>query len=252
MREPAYKRTVSLEFTLEPSETPYVLMPCTFEPELEGQFVLTLHCDDLDDDGVPDFDMVPVGPPKDWYSATVSHAWAGELAGGARSHDTWRNNPQFYLVPSARSRVFVFLDLPGLGQGRTGADGEVVGPPIQLCVARGDGMARLAQVGAGNLCAESEFFQDDGLSLELSLGKATRKAPYVIIPCTYTPGDEGRFSVSVYAEHPFEFASFDGSANFPLCTTCQSLCPQVRATHRTSPCDAPRALASGCRAARPI
>lgn len=226
MREPAFKRTISLEFTVEPSETPYVIMPCTFRPGCEGQFALTLHCDDLDDDGMPDFDMLPVGAPRDWYSATVSHAWRGDLAGGARVHDTWRNNPQFYLVPSARSRVFVFLDLPSAnGTGELGPD-EL--PPIQLCVARGDGMAKMTQVGAGNLCAESEFFRDDGLSLELSLGKATRKAPYVIIPCTRMPGEEAPFSVSVYSEHPFEFASFEGAGKFPLCTTCQALCPQVR------------------------
>jgi hypothetical protein len=223
MREPAYKRTISLEFTLEPSETPYVVMPCTFAPGCEGEFALTIHCDDLDDDGVPDFDMLPIGPPKDWHCATVSHAWAGELAGGARMHDTWRNNPQFYLLPSARSRMFIFLDLAPPPAGAPAL------PPIQLCVARGDGMFKIAQVGAGNMCAESEYFADDGLSIELSLGKASRKAPYVIVPCTQTPGDEARFSVSVYSEHPFEFASFDGTGKFPLCNTCQSLCPQVRA-----------------------
>lgn len=43
-----------------------------------------------------------------------------------------------------------------------------------------------------------------------------------------SPGEEASFSISVYSEHPFEFASFEGAGEFPLCTTCQSLCPQVR------------------------
>lgn len=180
MREPAFKRSVTLEFEIEPSETPYVIMPCCFEPGCEGQFSLTLRCDDLDDDGVPDFDMVPVGPPTDWHCTTIAHAWKGESAGGARAHDTWRNNPQFYLVPSARSRIFVFLDLPDASVGGRVSPEEL--PPIQLTIARGDGMAKVSQVGPGNLAAESEFFRDDGLSLELSLGRASRKAPYVVAP----------------------------------------------------------------------
>ena len=93
-------------------------------------------------------------------------------------------------------------------------------------------MAKLVQIGAGTLCAETEFFRDDGVSLELSLGKATRKAPYVVVPCTHGPGEEAAFSLSVYSDAPFEFASFEGSGQFPLCSTCQALCPQVSgATH---------------------
>lgn len=49
-----------------------------------------------------------------------------------------------------------------------------------------------------------------------------------------SPGEEASFSISVYSEHPFEFASFEGAGEFPLCTTCQSLCPQVRPNLRAA------------------
>lgn len=222
-KDPEYKRSVTLEVTLDPGERPYVFMPCTFDPGCEGDFVLSLAVDDVNDDGVPDLDVTPVGPPRDWHSRTVQHRWEGDRAGGSRDHDTWRNNPQFYLAPSARSRCLVFVEVD---QARGGGHGYEA---IQLTVARGEGLVPISSVGPGTLVAETEPFLDDGLSLELPLAAATREAPYVLVPSTVEPGVEMAFTLSVYSDQPFELAPFDGSTNFPLCATCQSLCPQARA-----------------------
>ena len=77
--EPRQVRRLVQDVTLEPSETPYVLLPHTFAPGCETPFTLVLRADDENDDGLPDFHLEPVRPETDWYQKTFDVTWATAL-----------------------------------------------------------------------------------------------------------------------------------------------------------------------------
>jgi len=77
--EPRQVRRLVQEVLLEPSPTPYVLMPHTFAPGRETPFTLTVRCDDENDDGLPDFTLEPVRQETDWCHKTHDVTWAKAL-----------------------------------------------------------------------------------------------------------------------------------------------------------------------------
>ena len=80
--EPRPVRRLVTQISLEPSETPYLLIPHTYMPGKESSFTMTVRADDVNDDGVADFSLEPVRPETDWHHGSQMEAWEAALARG--------------------------------------------------------------------------------------------------------------------------------------------------------------------------
>ncbi|KAL1527295.1 hypothetical protein AB1Y20_015967 [Prymnesium parvum] len=116
--DPAFSRRISAETLLEPSHTPYVVVPYLQGPGEESAFSLVLLSDDRDDDGKLDFSFEPVRPAPhgDWHILTSRNYWAhstripGEIG--------FDENPQlrfrFSGPQGAKAHVFIFVETIGV------------------------------------------------------------------------------------------------------------------------------------------
>jgi len=89
-------------------ESMYVVIPCTFDPNWESKFTLTILTDNAIKikklQEVKDLTLEvmqassPDHPPNMELTVVSQGEWKGETAGGCINHWTWRNNPQFILT----------------------------------------------------------------------------------------------------------------------------------------------------------
>ena len=82
--------TIDVHVELPASETPYVLIPATYDIGEYGRFTIRVYSD-------KQVKMAPVVGDPDWTSQTVQGEWTEETAGGSRSHSSWRLNDQYQL-----------------------------------------------------------------------------------------------------------------------------------------------------------
>jgi len=155
-----------------------IIVPSTFQPGLCADFTLAVHADPK-----PVLQRVM----ERWSEASVQDQWLGETAGGCRNHKTWSNNPQFALtfadtaaMPNSKAIVILCQDasrnpLEAIGFYVLNQSGQVV--------------AKASFMRAPEVCVQIPV---DTASL-LSAGR------YSILPCTFAPGAETTFSLSVFA-----------------------------------------------------
>jgi hypothetical protein len=100
--------SVTLTQKLEPAPYPYVVVPCTFKPEQEAEYSLSLFSKS------PEFvDVVTLQPaPDDFIELEMKGEWRGVTAGGCLNQSTWRNNPQFQLKTDKKASMWVSLSVP--------------------------------------------------------------------------------------------------------------------------------------------
>ena len=218
--EPRFSRRIVSECTLEASDAPYILMPCTYEPGQESSFTLVIRSDDADDDGKPDFSFEPVRPRDDWVQTELKGSWS-ELNGGGGSPGTagFAQNPQLHLRVKARGRFFLFVDHEGVEKdlrAESGMQAAVSFPQIGVAVALGDGSDRLPV--SAIMPQHAPAVARDGVVFECVLEAA--EVPYVVIPYLQDPttslGQHPNlsFRLCVYSDAPFELG---GSGDHELC-----------------------------------
>jgi hypothetical protein len=157
----------------------YTLVPSTFEPGYVGDFTLTVHS------ARPGW-IQPVSPADAWREHSLHGQWAGATAGGCRNHAaTFPFNPQYTLRSS----------LPGGGSH----------PVLVLLTQQGDGSgdaAALHAIGwyavnsAGKIEAKGPFQSNLEVHAQFVLQSDTT---LTLVPCTFSPGLEGAFTLAVYA-----------------------------------------------------
>ncbi len=130
--------------------------------------------------------------------------WTGDTAGGCLNFAcTWRRNPQFRLIVTKQSRVFIALSQPPQLRG---ANGEP--PPhfsIGLCVLRGQrGGRRMLTARRDDLLGASSISDSREVSVTLTLPPSTQEEPHILIPYSFEPGQLGRFKVSAWADEEFQ------------------------------------------------
>ena len=80
--EPRPVRRLVTQISLEPSETPYLLVPHTYMPGKEAPFTMTIRADDVNDDGVADFSLEPIRTETDWHHKSQMESWETALTRG--------------------------------------------------------------------------------------------------------------------------------------------------------------------------
>ena len=120
---------------------------------------------------------------------TVQGAWAKpNLAGGYPKNATWRDNPQYAIVPTASGSFAVALSSVSAGEAKQPQVGFVViGPVVQGQPLPDDALKSL-KIGQSQFSRKPQ--RVEGLSFEA--GRC-----YVVVPCTVNPGVEGAFTLDV-------------------------------------------------------
>jgi len=78
----------------------YIVMPCTFDPSKEGEFVLKTTAGKLR----------RLSRSKDWKESTRDGAWTiGKSAGGCKNHKSFNSNPQFPFSLTEKTSAIVSI-----------------------------------------------------------------------------------------------------------------------------------------------
>jgi len=123
-----------------------------------------------------------------WHSARELGEWKGKTAGGCSNYGTWRDNPKFRLKIKGRVRIMLTLEQ----QDARGTDAEKCPIGFKLYKAdSGGGFQSFSVAGTKVYSYDREVCFEDDLTEQGS-------APYFLIPSTFEPGLERRFSVKAF------------------------------------------------------
>ena len=119
--------------------------------------------------------------------------WKGLTAGGAPPLHTWRNNPQYFLIPYKPLSCVVTL-----------TQRESVPVPISVFVTRSSAAQaaghRMLQLRNEDIIARAGPEAKRSLSFDLSLDRSA--APFVLVPCCSASGVEGEFLLTIESKDP--------------------------------------------------
>ena len=235
--EPRPVRRLVQEISLEPSESPYILVPHTFAPGREMPFNLVIRCDDENDDGIPDFQLEPVRPETDWYTATKVIKWADVLSpgspangaegaspaggmGGTPGSAGFATNPRLTLsVPGPANplkpnggRFWVIVDQLSVANGGSGqgAGGDEAFPALGVALMPSAAVFDDGVVEPSELL-QSEQATSDAVAFACEL--APSETPYCLVPFladgshALAMHPELSCRVCVYSDVPFTLGS---------------------------------------------
>ena len=216
--EPRPVRRLVTQIELQPSETPYVIIPHTYMPGRETPFTMSVRADDADDDGNADFSLEPVRPATDWHHASVLVKWSdlvavqnddddddGDeesegIAGGPPGTPGFVSNPQVELRAESGGRFYVFFDQIGLMP-----DSEM--PAIGAGVVPDPAAFDDGTVTVDELLLHEEAQQADSIVFAATLESS--ETPYCLMPYLVDPANAAAnhpdlaVRVSVYSDGPF-------------------------------------------------
>jgi len=175
--------TVHLEAELDGSNSPYIVVPCSFDPKKEGKFKVST------DQGT----LKEITPDRDWYELGVQGSWKGITAAGCKNHKTFKKNKQYHIVANVvTDKVVVVVsqtEKPEFNQ-------------IGVYLIQSEESTDLERISSKDFIAKSTF--EDGneavVYCHLNPGK------YVIIPCTFEPQHEASFYLSIWSNRRIEGA----------------------------------------------
>mmetsp|Transcript_128719 Transcript_128719/g.222383 ORF Transcript_128719/g.222383 Transcript_128719/m.222383 type:complete len:1619 (-) Transcript_128719:314-5170(-) len=210
--EERVRLSVRLQRRVKGQDHPYVVIATTVAPGKEGRFTLTClsGIDDNNDDVRYQIDAVD--DSYDWFrTPRIASAWTAQTAGGCRKHTTWRHNEQYRLsFPERARRVVKVVILLAKALDEEDNDKRHIG----FCVVAGlpEGRRRI-MIDPSDVVGESKVVRKASVSLELDLDP--RAEGYYIIPFTKEPGQEGPFTLKVYASSEVQCSLLDTAQDWP-------------------------------------
>lgn len=193
------KKTISADIELKASELPYAIIPCTFYPDTENSFSVSVT------PSTSPSDLRLRACADDWRKAVASGQWVkGKTAGGCRNYKSWLSNPQFFMRLRARSEVVIILCQQ---QGTENLDNSIGFYIIQT---KDVGVVNNAR--KEDIVQKSIFRKDEEVTIEATMEAGN----YNIVPCLFDANLEGNFSLVVYASSDFELSSFDTSSTVKM------------------------------------
>jgi len=166
-----------IEVTLEPNELPYTLIPCTFEPDQESGYKISIYSDN-------EAKLIPISPETDWKEQQFQGQWTPEQSGGCGNNPlTWKSNPQFRFIPQQDINVVFHL----------AKFGESAATGIYIF-----GLSDTKK----KVMAQNKVFLD-GKPATIAITLPQNKEGYIIMPCTFYPAIFGPFVLTVFSDHQF-------------------------------------------------
>ncbi len=180
------RREVFQELPLEPSLTPYLVLPATFKPGFTGDLTLTLYRPKGRFEGAR---IAEVPREARWVTTRAKGAWSGLTAGGcANNQATWAHNPTFGLEVLDRTEVTIVLGQVHHGRGDDAEADDV----FQI------GMHLLGPADDGDVIEETAQWDKEAT---VTLQATLKKGKYRIRPSTFEPREQCPFVISIFSDN---------------------------------------------------
>jgi len=130
-----------------------------------------------------------------WYRFLMQNQWRGVSAGGCTNHPTWINNPQYGITINQPCTLFVSLLQEDIRLARKGQN-KCIGLFLFKVP---DNTQRIKQYDhTTTLIARPDAFVNTReVTKEINISEPGH---YVLIPCTFQPGHEASFTVTIYSD----------------------------------------------------
>lgn len=170
----------------------YVVIPCTFSPGEETTFRITIHSDD-------DIKIEELSPNDEWTFVTQKGEWKDKSAGGCPKFPSFLNNPQFVLKADEPTHAVILLS-----QTEKTSDFDSINFYIfETKSVKG----KLTAVTPKDVIAKGEFAKISEAAIEFDLQP---KKIYALIPCTFNPGKECAFELTVFSDKDIKLHELKG------------------------------------------
>jgi len=153
--------------------------------------------------------------PQSGTQVSIFGSWKGETAGGCMNHTTWRANPQLFLnVPSEGTKTtFTFVQEPN-ADGKLSQIGFYI---LHGSVSHGRRVVWLDH-GDEDILTKPKFTSSKQLKIEMTLPATPSKEPYIIIPCTYNPGAEHEWTLTMTTDSPVTLSPVPPAGHWKIAT----------------------------------
>eukprot|EP00658_Telonema_sp_P-2_P037928 TRINITY_DN27263_c0_g1_i3.p1 TRINITY_DN27263_c0_g1~~TRINITY_DN27263_c0_g1_i3.p1 ORF type:complete len:746 (+),score=131.12 TRINITY_DN27263_c0_g1_i3:124-2361(+) len=164
-----------------------------YAPGNDGCFWMSLK------DCLREFDQVYWGEiyPYDWPRIRMASEWRANTAGGCVNHPTWNQNPQLVLQVETDTQAMIVL---------TQADPKL-DPAANQKFHIGFNILRTEDGSPKRKCYQRDIVARSGPSVnkrEVSTMANLKAGLYLMVPCTFDPGEETAFFVSVFSASPVQ------------------------------------------------
>lgn len=176
----AFQRNSEVSTLVNLSSGTYVLIPCTFEPNIEGRYLLSVA-------GPEGLSVKLIS--EQWSCTTVEGEWRGPTAGGCRNHATWVNNLQYQLKVLQPCNIVVIL-----AQGIDEEDPRSIG----FYVTRSS-LALERTSSTDNDEAKGLFTSADEVWTSFTVSQLS---VFNIIPCTFEAGIQQTYRLIIFSSVP--------------------------------------------------
>lgn len=180
-------KEVFLEISLPAGQ--YLIIPTTFAPDFEGGFVLTAR-------------LLQPGPSDsltlqhvDYGYVNLDSEWSNQTSGGCVNFPTWRNNPQFafQLPQNQEAETLVQIVL------HTNLNADSKHHIGFYVVKATDLNFKKLVLNPTDVVADCKFANKQTVHIKTTIKKEHGNT-FVIIPSTFYPNVEAKFSIAVSAK----------------------------------------------------
>eukprot|EP01112_Ceratiomyxa_fruticulosa_P011179 TRINITY_DN3018_c0_g1_i1.p1 TRINITY_DN3018_c0_g1~~TRINITY_DN3018_c0_g1_i1.p1 ORF type:complete len:963 (-),score=250.30 TRINITY_DN3018_c0_g1_i1:195-3083(-) len=197
--ETSFKKAKQITVEAKLAVGEYIIIPSTFSFGIIGNFEIEVEFTS----GKPDLQAL-----EEWYASSTSSEWKGQTAGGCFSPNssTWRENPKALLTvkPSSAGNSTVTILLgkdtdAGIPVDAASSAKSTLFVGFYVFKTPNKGAPTTALTGS-NLVGKTNFVNSSDVLSTLNL----EAGDYVIVPCSFDPGQEARFTLTIFSSGRIE------------------------------------------------
>eukprot|EP01080_Neovahlkampfia_damariscottae_P001745 gene1745-514_t len=201
-------RDSDIEFELEPSEKPYVLIVSPDFPGILGTYTLRISSNETVE--------VTEMPTETKFISKFEGRWAYPLNGGCQNYSSWKSNPTYQMDVKESTKITFVLTQPEKnkwnGIGINVYSKEIRGRSIKYSCAK--------------------YIRGAFWTVELDL--KPEESPYFILPCTFEPDMNLPFSMKLYTKQKDSFKMKFLSENVQIDKPIENFKPSMNQTQNNA------------------
>eukprot|EP01090_Pellita_catalonica_P021978 TRINITY_DN8376_c0_g1_i1.p1 TRINITY_DN8376_c0_g1~~TRINITY_DN8376_c0_g1_i1.p1 ORF type:complete len:930 (+),score=157.90 TRINITY_DN8376_c0_g1_i1:46-2835(+) len=180
------KPEITYDLQLPPKDVPYFVVPCTFNPGVESEFTMTFNTS-------KPITLEPLKPTTEWKHVAVAGRWSGKSAAGCKNNPGCPRNPQYLIQVNQKTVTHLLLTQ------EDNKDFDHIGFYVQRTNSE---YQKLIKIAPRDLVGKSEFATNKEAYMMLTLDPEKHGRNFVVLPCTFDPGWEAKFQLTILTDVP--------------------------------------------------
>jgi hypothetical protein len=175
-------QNVKVTVAMEPSVT-YFVIPCTYEPGCVGRYMLTFTA-------LTDIKVSELPATEEWRYVTLKGEWNSKTAGGCLGNqELCATNPQYVMKADVATRAVALVT-----QNERDDRDDLGLYVFETKTVK----SRMAEFLKEDLRGNADFARKSEACVEFLMEP---KKIYLLIPCTFEPGHENQFELTVFSNN---------------------------------------------------